>query len=588
MSRPNDNDDTKDSLLEIAQRHAVPIISLLLECQDATVKPAKYTKYIERLSVFSPGTTKRTRAPGGECSKRYLNHRPIDANEDRNYVAVSYTWRPAEDEIDDEAQPRTYLIQRGQTGHYEDSPVRDATFMRSIRYMRNVRAGSFWLDQHSIEQETECKEHNCGHMSCIKKKEAIFAADLVYRQSSYPVRLLRRVMTSALELRLLCDLLENKLTRVEHFQDGPFFSVVPEKQRDAESTLQLLTYIARDLWWTRAWTYQEHYRGGSRMELLMRHKPSLEAEKRRLNVFGCIEGELQFGFSDFSTRATMLCLALSSRFPNRRTGGEREESIKSMLAALGRYAVLLDESQAMSATIIADVNARGLQNPSDRLDIVANCCQYSLRVDWQKLRHSDHHGASLSAALMAQYLINGEIMYNGEYSKRYARNIATLPVDQALRCLSFDMFQAPLEEAGRSWSHNKRCRFFEPVMTETGVKTKGHLWELGTTIHTAGVRWTESWVNDPRADLTLECCRTLMWLSYELESRNCRELPEELRQFVQAGYEQGKFSDAYMCTMAMEVCDAIKEGKRLTLGRLWQRDEFPVAYSAIFILDDQV
>lgn len=57
------------------------------------------------------------------------------------------------------------------------------------------------------------------------------------------------------------------------------FLIAEGKESQAEDTLQLLRDITSDLWWNRAWTFQENYRSSDWMMLLMRHTPSLERRK---------------------------------------------------------------------------------------------------------------------------------------------------------------------------------------------------------------------------------------------------------------------------------------------------------------------
>lgn len=584
MSNPGPKDDTEDSLRDIAERHGKPIIDLLLESEERTVKASKYTEFIQNLAVFVPRRNRKRARDGDEEKQTYLHRHQINAFENHNYVALSYTWEPSNYEAH---EAKSYVIQRpfGQSPSFELSPVRDVVFDRVIKYMHAVGVNYFWIDRHSIEQETMCDQPDCSHELCIRKRDAMHVVDLVYKESKYPVALLGMVLESASDLILFHDLLGGQLT-VKSDPDGKYYSIGAGKDKQAKETLQLLKCVTSDLWWTRAWTFQENYRAGTRMRLLMRHSPSLEIEKQLHSVvFGCIEGELCFSSVHFSREATKLCQALSPRFPEL-PAGERGEMVKSVLDALGRYTVILGEGESMSTAVIENVNARGLKDPWDRLSIIANCCQYSRRIDWPETRGTSSHSRSLSAALMAQYLVNGEILYNGRYSPDAASDIASMPVAQALKSLAFDDFRAPLADAKHSWSHNKRCRLFKPRIEPPGIVAEGCLWELGDTIDTTGAYL--KWVYRPRtSDMLLDCYERLEWLAHYLESRRYKRLPWELRKFVDAGYSQEQFSKYYMATMAEEVSNAIAEGKRLILGRLWQgHGQWPVAYSAVFIIDE--
>ena len=589
MSNPGPKDDTEDSLREIAERHGKPIIDLLLESEERTVKASKYTEFIQNLAVFVPRRNRKRARDGDEEKETYLHCHEINAFKNHNYLALSYTWEPSDYEAH---EAKSYVIQRpfGQSPPFELSPVRDVVFDRVIKYMHAVGVNYFWIDRHSIEQETMCDQPDCSHELCIRKRDAMHVVDLVYKESNYPVALLGMVVESASDLILFHDLLGGQLT-VKSAPDGEYYSIRAGKDKQAKETLQLLKCVTSDLWWTRAWTFQENYRGGNRMQLLMRHSPSLEIEKQLHSVvFGCIEGELRFNSAHFSEEATKLCQALSPRFPEL-PAGERGDMVKSVLDALGRYTVILGEEESMSTAVIENVNARGLKDPWDRLSIIANCCQYSRRIEWPQTRVTGSHSRSLSAALMAQYLVNGEILYNGKYPPDTPRDIASMPVAQALKNLAFDDFRAPLDDANRTWSHNKRCRFVKPRIIPPGIVAEGHLWKLDGIIDTEDAH--PQWVSKHyRRDLFLKSCKLLMWLANYLQDCGYENLARELRKFIYTNYPQGNFPSRYMITMANELSDAIADGKRLILGRLWQShgqdqvDESGTDESAVFILDE--
>jgi hypothetical protein len=73
----------------------------------------------------------------------------------------------------------------------------------------------------------------------------------------------------------------------------------------------------------------------------------------------------------------------------------------------------------MSPRIFADIQRRGLENPFDRLPIVANSCNYAIRlISWNIL----YNGHSVELCLLTMYLLIGEIIRND-------RQIRKLPVE---------------------------------------------------------------------------------------------------------------------------------------------------------------
>lgn len=127
----------------------------------------------------------------------------------------------------------------------------------------------------------------------------------------------------------------------------------------ANKALLLLSEITADNWWCRAWTFQENYHGGTRMQLLIHHDQSLEPQKQRYPIVGEIPCELYIPSVTFSTQVTRLCLALC-----RVTGLTPLDlqQIDYVLRAARRYTLILDGSTSIITTVIADIEARGLLN----------------------------------------------------------------------------------------------------------------------------------------------------------------------------------------------------------------------------------
>ncbi|KEY71345.1 hypothetical protein S7711_11620 [Stachybotrys chartarum IBT 7711] len=99
--------------------------------------------------------------------------------------------------------------------------------------------------------------------------------DLVYQRSKHPLALLSRPLQTESDLHLLAQILSGDLV---HSNPEPQLSDVTPVH-EARRALWLLLEITQGCWWARAWTFQENYRGGGRMHLLIPHDPSLEQQK---------------------------------------------------------------------------------------------------------------------------------------------------------------------------------------------------------------------------------------------------------------------------------------------------------------------
>lgn len=174
--------------------------------------------------------------------------------------------------------------------------------------MRSAKVQLLWIDADCIQQDT-CGVVACAsHRRCTQKCDALQAMDLVYQLSKHPVALLARPLQIESELDLLTHILSGNLVD----SDCNFRLSRATTVHKARKALWLLREITRDIWWGRAWTFQENYRGGLRMQLLIRHDQSLERQKLHHQIFGEIPGGLCVRSVTFSKEATRLCLALRS------------------------------------------------------------------------------------------------------------------------------------------------------------------------------------------------------------------------------------------------------------------------------------
>ncbi|KAL8372203.1 hypothetical protein RB595_001816 [Gaeumannomyces hyphopodioides] len=445
------SDDDKDqSLLQLSRHHGASIVSQLVDIgsESNQQKHLKVRSFIDNLQCLQP--------IGLE-----LRRRSIDASREQRYVALSYTWTPSEHENPEPPEPGWYPVENWDNKGVKPSSVRKCVLDRVIRYMRHADVSFLWIDVHCIRQDT-CGSDACvRHSHCIEKRDSIQAMDLVYQLSKHPVALLGRRLRSESELYLLERILAGDLVAGD-----PEFRLSAAKDIDvAREALSLLNEITQDSWWCRAWTFQENYRGGTRMQLLIGHDKSLESQKQRCREFGEIPEELCIPSVTFSTQATRLCLALRAEAGLSPLEVER---IDRVLQAAGRYALILRGSNSMTPTVIADIETRGLSKPWDRLAIVANCCQYRVRLDGGAL---SQQCCSPSLSVLAMSLLNGEILDNGNDE---IASVAELTASKFLNKLMFQAFKAPGGDT-RPLTFNKGCRLIDVKLMAGGIATSGHL-----------------------------------------------------------------------------------------------------------------
>lgn len=486
----------------------------------------------------------------------------INAFKERHFIALSYTWEASEDE--DKTRQR-YRIQARDKKGYFPSGVRDCVFERIFKFMHVHDVPYLWIDRHCVAQQS-CKKP-CKHKRCVTKRNAIHAMDLVYQRSLYPVALLGRPITSTRDISMLARILSGELA--SRYASG-IRSLKKPSLNEARQALALLDLITSDYWWTRAWTFQENYRAGPNMTLLIPHTPCLERTKRKYGkLFGRVPGELNVRSTHFSKQATRLCQAAY-------TLGLEKDTADRILRMAGRYTFLLEDSDLMTSRIVADIRARDLREISDLPGIIANCCQYQRRLRKDFLDEYD----DIDLAIFALRLLNGEVLNNG---RGRGRDLAEHTVDH----LFFRQFRAPRNLL--SLTYNKSCRFHAVALTKMGVVTTGHLWKLGRVIHIGRHFRHMPYLNSPGDKLQMR--EYLVQLVKTLSEIGAQSLAEELKYFLRYDHPcsslhsstPSTFAKHHKSAMLKEVITAIQEGKSLRLAHLQSHSMGKFPASALFV-----
>ncbi|KAL6851167.1 hypothetical protein ACO1O0_008295 [Amphichorda felina] len=291
-----DYDDDKDQTLhELSLRHGASIVSQLVDIgnQGNQLRHIKYRSFVSRLQCLQLGGIK-------------LRRTFINAFRKQEYVALSYTWTPSEYE---DPEAGRYRVEVWDGNHLEPSIVRNCVFDRILGYMRYTNVQLLWIDAHCIPRDASDDPASTCHTRCTQKRDAIQAMDLVYQLSKHPVALLGRPLRVESELHLL-----ERILLGDFVDDSMRRLLRATTIYEARKALWLLCEITRDSWWGRDWTFQENYRGGQRMKLLIRHDPSLEQQKLRLKVFGKMpEGYATFTEMYLHRMAIELAAAVRAR-----------------------------------------------------------------------------------------------------------------------------------------------------------------------------------------------------------------------------------------------------------------------------------
>jgi hypothetical protein len=314
-----------------------------------------------------------------------------------------------------------------------------------------------------------------------------------------------------------------------------------------------------DHWWKRRWIFQEEYCSSGKMQLLIPHMTEIEKDGMQ-ETLGAVPGEVLIKAANFRKQVTLFCLACfrSAIF---RTRGDRRRCADILRKAkayrlLPKYGwIVRDDSlgRAMSTRILGDISRRTAKKPEDTLAIQANCCGYTVRLDSQKLGASSE---SLSVAMIALFLLNGEILWNDR------RQIAAGTVFGLLKELSFNEFDPPTDE--KRLTFMKKCRLVNVFLTESGIKTTGHLWYVQKEIRTKQFRMKQP----QRTDNEKRAC--LHRFAAQLE-RSHPQLAQNLYRCQHEAVPESRNEDGLQeiyRKMVSVLDEAVLSGKKLLVARL--------------------
>jgi hypothetical protein len=502
------------------------------------------------------------------------------------YIAVSCPWRL---HGSDDVVSGKYRIERDKSIKKFHVP-QDMVLDRVTKFA-STKGLPFWIDKLCIDQLEGSAE----------KDIALESMDLIYKHSTLSLGLISVRIDSRKHVEILQDLLSGTCVTEVQDSDGKHqyrLNVPSAKRREI---LKILYLIVKDIWWERAWIFQEEYLSGIRMRLLIRSSV-LKYPSSSLVDFGDIPGELELSVVRFREQATRFCLAVCQHAQISRI---QRSHCRTILQRAGKYTILLPQKnagkilEAMSPTIFGEIGRRNITCISDILAIASNSCDYSIRLDLKKFRRNER---SLSLAILTTYLLNGEILGQKSITrKNWAGNIFDYLKWNTLGV------EPPLQEKGLTFI--KHCRFPNVILSRSGIVTEGIIWKLCKRIDTrlfsrAVVDMTSAyhlssdlhtkinahrlWSTSPR-NLKYNEHKALWllvdWLLYG-ESKSYQELASFLITFLEdvapEGYDEDWSWRHIMYLMSISVARAVQNGRQLHLGSIACGTAYS-PYTAIFV-----
>jgi len=525
--------DTSRNLDELRASRPLPIVSELIQiqkCQEQTPRDFSPFRILLCLSVSGAN-----RSQNSNHTLSYTRFSEYDCN----FAAVSYTCRPSAFEVPESVKYRVKL----KSGQTRPAKVRDVVLDRVIKYILSQNISIFWIDQECIDQ----RDKNA-------KNAAKQCMDVVYRRSRYPVGILSTPLCCQEDIDNLYELLKGNFVGESPGVKSLELSISPWK---AQKVIDMLFRLTCDTWWTRRWVFQEEYCAMERMRLLIPHKRGLNKAKD-IKVLGNITDELAVAASSFRMEATRFCIAsrdhrIFASIKSRRRRNLVLQRVKSymMLRKYGWAIGDVGRDLAMSTHILADLCRRSALIPSDTLAIMANCCGYATRLQVKQLEAAGWR--SLSLALLALFILNGEILRND----RGAHGDTVLDF---IKRRSFQGFDPPGDT--RHLTFIKRCRLPNVVLCKDGIMTEGYVWERCQLFKPRSDTW--------RCDESADWRAVLQQIAHQLP-RKQRYLRTSIEKYLH-GVSPRAMRPAGLQNIFQEMIEniakAAKDGKSFVLARL--------------------
>ncbi|KAH7042184.1 heterokaryon incompatibility protein-domain-containing protein [Macrophomina phaseolina] len=564
MSPTNDiRPDTKQPLLDVHDGSTSTLIAHLLEIQNHAQSREETKKQASRLRFLDVSSTSHVSASQRqEMTSLPIRILDLTRREDitgHSYIAVSWRWKSA----DEGKRPDSSFQYRIRTpgGILRSSDFPDSYFDRVINFARAEGIQYIWIDKDCI------KQHNT-----VEKSKDVQAMDRIYRNSKFAVGLVHERIHTEKELESLTDLISGSCFPKSSKNIPGFKQDIPEQR--ISNIYHVLRKILEDERWERAWIFQEDRCASGRMHYLIPCNPSLPKDGRY--QYGSIPGELRVPSADFRQAATRFLLSLGIiKYPY-----PREMLHKVMQYNIWDRTVSSETSTTFANTtvsILSNLELKYCEYQIDRIAILANCCDYPIGLNIEPLKSGKF---SLSTAIMALYLLNGEIFGNTPHhvaatGVESAKALLANPVLEYLRASSLR-----LEIPGPAFNHSfmANCRFPRVKLTNSGIKTSGWVFVLRGTLKFS--RKDEKWIarkakqleeTEPGTKELRHTQKSVLWLLvHKLNGRGFNKLASFLVEYMRRDRQGLKTATTRFINRMIEaVLGASKEQKRpLLLGYL--------------------
>ncbi|KAK8024430.1 hypothetical protein PG993_012496 [Apiospora rasikravindrae] len=507
-----------------------------------------------------------------------------------HYVAVSYCWQTS-DEAPDEPPSKYDMIRVGTCPPGKQHNEAPSTILRrAIAFAASREAPFIWVDQECILQQDRAD-----------KEDGIQSMDLVYQHSAWPLGLLNCVFDKQSHLNAWDSLIQG-------------IEITSEEQM--HSLKEVLQLLAGDRWFARAWILQESVSAGTSMTLLARHAPGLEKSE----YLGTLEGEIEI---DLERLFHGLIWARNCADTEPKLDKRLSEDVIDLVdniwefhpTYIARYNAIGGGSAASetddgidqdssnprmvcnAAQALHFLRMRKNSRIPDRLAIMANLCNYSVRLDTTRIEDLEERCSSsdertetacgFSVCALALALFNGDYSLvlpkesdaddgGGRHDEMRVGGFCWGPTLDAVLC-SLAYYE---DDDLTVWTRSKPAR-----IRSGGLSVRGWLWEV--TQETCA--FNLPLVNALRQEEGDPEVATIIWLAMK---DLMRQGLVELAQVIWGCFTRTSFGDTLKETSDGMIPSDITDVLEVGTGNLvyhvekgWVREKEVEDFEAFFFLN---
>lgn len=540
-------DDRKYTLEEIRAANHKPLIERLLEIQTYASTNLRPFEWAHEVTCLRLADKPSWNMKSG--SDVYLQEVTLDILcPDSRHLAVSYCNQPSPSEP---IMSQKYNILRKGLAEPQNSKARAYVFYRVLNFSRRHDIDKFWIDD-------DC-------LGTVDRAKAINGMDTVYRKATKCVGLLSVTLHTREEACLLDAFLSGRFTTLRgRCNQAILQSQVDERQ--LRGACSLLGRIFSDDWWNRCWIFQEAYCGGSKMTLLL-PCAGRWLHSHRWRHIKPLNRDVQLDLRKLQEQITLLSMALDNHCRQRPCAWWAP--LRKSFAKGRRYDITHESGVTrrarfsktpISASIIADVCKRDLFEKTDLPAVIANCCDYTQRIDMSSFVPAK---LSLSLVILVLFLRNGDFLKIDSSTKPHShKTILEISCDTSFR-------QTVRPETRRCLTILKRRRWPKVELCRNFIKTWGHVWIVDKTVRVRVRKLSPGQVSKRAHSISSfeqDCLKHLIEQMRPEQRSLASHLRSLLNELSGVVYETSPRRQ-WMLLMAQEICRALKKGMPLLLGR---------------------